>query len=29
MLDKVDEASDERKKTLGEFKRDKLRVVRA
>jgi hypothetical protein len=29
MLDRLDEASDERIKALGEIKRDKLRVARA
>jgi hypothetical protein len=29
MLDSLDEASDERIKTLGEIERDKLRVARA
>jgi hypothetical protein len=29
MLDRLDEASDERVKTLGEIERDKLRVGRA
>jgi hypothetical protein len=28
MLDRIDEASDERMKALGEIERDKLRVVR-
>jgi hypothetical protein len=29
MLDRIDEASDERMKSLGEIERDKLRVARA
>jgi hypothetical protein len=29
MFDRLDEASDERIKTLGEIERDKLRVARA
>jgi hypothetical protein len=29
MLDKIDEVSDERVKTLGEIERDKLRVAKA
>jgi hypothetical protein len=29
LLDRLDEASDERTKALGEIERDKLRVVRA
>jgi hypothetical protein len=29
MLDRLDEVSDERVKTLGEIERDKLRVVKA
>jgi hypothetical protein len=29
MLDRLDEVSDERVKTLGEIERDKLRIARA
>jgi hypothetical protein len=29
MLDRIDEVSDERVKTLGEIERDKLRVAKA